>query len=418
VKGRGPTFEDIFAVMATASIGDPTARVRLPADPDLDDLATRFALALNVLLDDLAAKTRESNARAEAIASAEARREADATFRALLEAAPDAMVVVGPDGGILLVNAQTERTFGRTRAELLGQPVGRVIPTPHGDPAGRATELVGVRSDGSEFPIEVTSSPLDTREGRWVLHAIRDISERKRTEAALTVANRELESFSYSVAHDLRAPLRAMNGFAHILLDEHADGLDAGGRECLDRIRHNALQMAQLIDALLSLARTTRMELAPSWIDLTEVARASVGQLAATDRDRRVQLVVGAPVLAYVDPQLGRNLLDNLIGNAWKFTSKVPDATIEFGCVEGLGGPTCFVRDNGAGFDMAYAHRLFGPFQRLHTVREFHGTGIGLATAQRIVQRHGGRIWAEGRVDGGATFYFTLPFRSAGDPVP
>ncbi len=540
-----PTFDEIFAVMSTASLGEPTARVRLPEDPQTEDLPTRFAIALNVLLDDLAFRIDQARAQSEVIANAEVQRKADATFRSLLEAAPDAMVIVRSDGIIMLVNAQTERLFGYSRSELLGQTVEILFPTqfrnhpggyfssPSIRSMGSGLELYGLRKDGSEFPIEISLSPLETEEGVLVSNAIRDIterkkaegrfrdllesapdamvivgklgtivlvnaqteklfgysraeligqnvelliperfhqnhrtayladpktrgigaglelygvrkdktefpieirlspldtgdemlvssairdiSERKRVEIALTVANRELESFSYSVAHDLRAPLRGMNGFAQILLDDYQTKLDAEGQDCLREIQTNAVRMASLIDALLSLARTTRSELRPEWTDLSEIGHAVAKPLAAADRERVVELVIAEGLVCYADPHLCRNLLDNLLGNAWKFSSKVMNARVELGSTTKDGEVVFFVRDNGAGFDMAHANKLFAPFQRLHTSTEFQGTGIGLATSQRIVHRHGGRLWAEGSVDGGATFYFTLPYRGMGD---
>jgi signal transduction histidine kinase len=227
--------------------------------------------------------------------------------------------------------------------------------------------------------------------------------------AELEVANKELEAFSYSVAHDLRAPLRGVSGFAEVLLEEHGAKLDDDGRECLDEILASARRMEGLIDALLSLSRVTRAELKPTSVDLSALARSIVKNLETIEPKQGYDLVVADGVKAEMDPGLARAILENLLGNAWKFTSKCPRARIEFGAeANGPHGRAFFVRDNGAGFDSAYADKLFAPFQRLHTVSEFQGTGIGLATVQRIVHRHGGRVWAEGKVNGGATFHFTI----------
>ncbi len=235
------------------------------------------------------------------------------------------------------------------------------------------------------------------------------MSEHKTTETALRLANGELEAFSYSVAHDLRGPLRGMNGFARLLLDAYGDKLDPEGQDWLQEIVGNAQKMATLIDALLSLSKVTRADLRPERVDLADLARACASQLAKGEPGREVEVVVHGQLLAEVDPDLARALVGNLVGNAWKFTSRVRAPRIEVGAVEEDGERRAFfVRDNGAGFDMEYASKLFAPFERLHSPADFEGTGIGLATVQRIVRRHGGEVWAEGVVDGGATFYFTL----------
>ena len=353
-------------------------------------------------------------------------------FRCLLEAAPDAMVIVDADGRIALVNRQAERLFGYTRDELHAQPVEILVPErfqlhhpahrasyvhdARPRPMGAGNDLAGRRKDGSEFPAEISLSPMDTDDGRVIIAAVRDVTARRAVERALEVANRELEAFTYSVAHDLRAPLRGMSGFAQVLLDNYQDRLDGDARDYLGEILANARRMSGLIDALLSLARVTRGELRRERIDLTAIARAAASRLAAAEPHRGVTVAIADGLWVDADPDLARTVVDNLLGNAWKFTSDAAAPRIEVGATGDGGRRALFVRDNGAGFDMAFAGKLFAPFQRLHTVAEFPGTGIGLASVQRILHRHGGEIWAEGRIDHGATFYFTFHSHPAGDP--
>jgi light-regulated signal transduction histidine kinase (bacteriophytochrome) len=226
--------------------------------------------------------------------------------------------------------------------------------------------------------------------------------------AELKMANDELESFSYSVVHDLRAPLRGIGGFAEVLLSEYKEALSVDAVDCLREIHENAHKMAILIDALMSMSRITRRELKRTSMDLTALARIVTDQLADPDARSRPVLVLQESLRADVDPTLLRTLFEILLGNAWKFTGKVATPRIEFGMTEIEGERVLFVRDNGDGFDMSHGDKLFTPFGRLHTVGEFPGVGIGLATAQRIIKRHGGRIWGDGRVGEGAAFYFTL----------
>ncbi len=255
---------------------------------------------------------------------------------------------------------------------------------------------------------------------------MREVTERKRAEAtvrqlnvdleqrvaertaALDASNKELEAFSYSVSHDLRAPLRSIDGFSRIVMDDYHDKLDADGRDHLSRVRAAAKQMGRLIDDLLKLARVSRAALQRERVDLSALARAVVAELRQSEPGRVVDVVVQGDLMALGDPTLLRVALENLLGNAWKFTGKRDAAHIVFGAQQQDGETTYFVRDDGAGYDPTYADKLFGAFQRLHSTEEFPGTGIGLATVQRIVRRHGGRIWAEGQVNLGATFFFTL----------
>ncbi len=229
-----------------------------------------------------------------------------------------------------------------------------------------------------------------------------------RRTAELKAVNEELESFAYSVSHDLRAPLRAINGFSNALIEDYGPELNLEAQEYLNRICSASTRMGKLIDDLLSLSRITRAQMRRQTLDLSEIAQNVLTELRQAEPDRQVETVVHPGLSACGDRTLLQVAIGNLIGNAWKFTSREKHAVIELGCMQ-HDKKVFFIKDNGAGFDMAYAKNLFGPFQRLHSVDEFEGTGIGLATVQRIFHRHGGKIWAEAEVKRGATFYFTIP---------
>ncbi len=228
------------------------------------------------------------------------------------------------------------------------------------------------------------------------------------SKAAAEAANSELKAFSYSVAHDLRAPLRGIEGFSQVLMEDYSDKLDEQGKTHLKSIRRSALFMAELIDSLLMLARVTQSDLNREQVDLSDLAKDAAARLQNTEPERKSEFIITEGVINTGDRRLLSIVFENLVGNAWKFTRKREQTCIEFGCARENGQSVYFIRDNGAGFDMAYSDKLFGVFQRLHGMDEFEGTGIGLATVQRVIQRHGGRIWAEAAVDRGATFYFTL----------
>jgi PAS domain S-box-containing protein len=334
--------------------------------------------------------------------------------------------------------------FGYAPAELIGRPTGDLVPervrgssadgsggfleAGDGGAIGGTVERVGLTKDGREIPIEVSLASWRDGAAPAFTAIVRDVSERKRSEAALrrgrrdieaaaaqlAAANRELESFSYSVSHDLRAPLRHIAGFVDLLRRHLGDGLDEKGRRYLDTISSSAVHMGKLIDDLLTFSRTGRGELARDPVDLDALV-ADAARLAVDEaRGRAIDLTLKPLGRVTGDGALLRVAFTNVLSNAVKYTRGRERAEIEVGSLPARDGHlTVFVRDNGAGFDMQYAGKLFGVFQRLHSSREFEGTGIGLATVRRIVERHGGKVWAEGRPDEGATFFVTLPRASS-----
>jgi PAS domain S-box-containing protein len=345
-------------------------------------------------------------------------------------ATEDAIVGKTVDGVITSWNAGAKRIFGYTEQEIIGQPTTVLCPPDlvsefaailgkvrQGESIAQG-ETMRLRKDGTIFPASVSVSPIWSEDGTLIgaSSITRDITELRKQADRLVAANqnlldanKNLESFTYSVSHDLRAPLRALSGFSEALLEDYRDVLDEQGREYAQRIRAASEQMATLIDDLLHLSRVARAELHTQRVDLgTEAARIAE-ELQNHEPDRNVHFAIQRPVRVWADRTLIRTVLQNLLGNAWKFTSGRDEASIEFGTrPTGDGTVCCYVRDNGAGFDPQYVGKLFTPFQRLHTTREFPGTGVGLASVRAIVDRHGGHAWAEGAVGEGATFFFTL----------
>jgi PAS domain S-box-containing protein len=360
----------------------------------------------------------------------------------------DGVITTDPAQRITLLNPVAEALTGWKQEEAVGQALGDVMKlvTQQGglaveNPVVRALQkktvttlqegALLVNRVGSALPVGDSAAPITGGRGEVLGGVIvfRDISDQRQKEEEirhlntdlerrvrertqqLEAANKELEAFSYSVAHDLRGPLRGIDGFSQALLEDHSASLGPEGLAHLGRVRTSARRMSQLIDDLLRLSRVAQSEFHPQSVDLSNLARLVASELQVTHADRNVVFTIQDGLTAQGDDKLLSIMLQNLFGNAWKFTAKTAQPEMEFGAFDKDGDQGYFVRDNGAGFSMAYAHKLFGAFQRLHAATEFEGTGVGLAIVQRVVNRHGGRIWAESAVGQGATFFFTLPDR-------
>ncbi|HIJ87921.1 MAG TPA: PAS domain S-box protein [Desulfuromonadales bacterium] len=417
----------IKSVMEEVQAGNTAVRSDVSGSDEAADLSAGF----NSMLDKLAQQIVERTAAIKTLCESEGK------YRLLFESAGDAIFIHDAEGHFLAVNSLACERLGYSHAELMSVPLGK-LDTPeqswcvqdrvaHLMEHGRHTfETAHQRKDGSSVPTEVSARKI-TWDGQPAMMSIcRDISERKLAEveihqlnneleqrvtertAQLKAANQEMESFAYSVSHDLRAPLRSIDGFSLALLEDCGDKLDGEGKDYLRRVRAATQKMAQLIDDILKLSRVTRAELTSETVNLSTLTVSIAEELRRTDQQRKVEFVIKDDAVTKGDPRLLTLVLENLLGNAWKFTSGHAEARIEFGISASDGKTAYFVRDDGAGFDMKYVDKLFTTFQRLHTELGFPGTGVGLTLVQHIIHRHGGTIWAEGAVDQGATFWFTL----------
>ena len=367
---------------------------------------------------------------------------ADRPYRLIVAAMNEGAATISPRGIILDANPRLGAMTGQTGTQLAGTAVLDLVPSAHrpafarlldvgaGDSARGEVELSG--PGGTTIPALLAVSGFDLDGMLLRCLVLTDLTAQRRAEAEVQTLNAELEvrvalrtaelervnknleAFTYSVAHDLRTPLRALSGFSDALVEDYGDRLDETGRGYAGRIMAASERMATLIDDLLRLSRVSRAGMTLEPVDLSAEAAAVAGELRSGDPGRQVRFLIEEGIRGIADRSLIRTVLQNLLENAWKFTARRDDATITFAASTVDGARCYYVRDNGAGFDSAYADKLFQPFQRLHTAGEFAvtGTGTGLATVQRIIERHGGRVWAEGALDHGATFYFTL------DPKP
>ncbi|MCG3116373.1 MAG: PAS domain S-box protein [Candidatus Manganitrophus sp. SA1] len=352
-------------------------------------------------------------------------RKAGLKFQSLLEVAPDGIIIVDRGGLIMLVNAQAEKLFGYLREELLGQPIEILVPErfrgahvghrenyhtqPRTRPMGAGLDLAGRRRDGSEFPVEISLSPIETEEGARVISIVRDITDKKGVEQKLREKIREMDDFVHVVSHDLKEPLRGIEAFAGFLAEDYAHLLDDEGRRYVQFLKSSAVRMKDLIHDLLTLASISRKAPAQQKIDLNQIFRKVEEDLSYTIEQKKVRISQKHPLPTVLcDPTRMGELFKNLLSNAVKFNmSSVPE--IEIDLKEEKGFYLFLVKDNGIGIDPRYQAQIFGLFERLHPQEEFEGTGAGLAICKKIIEDCGGKIWVESALGKGSTFFFTLP---------
>ncbi len=336
----------------------------------------------------------------------------EARFYNIINKSPDGIVMVDENGAILFVNPAAEALFDQQNEELLGAAFGHPVL------ADEKTEIEILRRDGSRSVVEMRVTDSEWEGYPALLAILRDITERKqaedqlkRSKVKLEDANQEMEAFIYSVSHDLKNPLRTTSGFLRMLLKKYDHQLDEEGRNLLARIEKSAVKMNNIIDDLLRLSQIARQEIDLKRVNLTKMAETIIAELRFAQPRKQATILIREGLSAVVDRRFIEIALTNLLGNAWKYTEKKNETLIEFGMLagtEGDGQEVFFIKDNGAGFDVQRADKMFKPFQRLHAASEFEGTGIGLAIVERVIRRLGGRIWAEGVPEQGAVFYFTL----------
>jgi len=390
-----PLFDNAGTVFGVFTAYSPVPNYFDPAEIRLlEALAGDISFGVNALRD----RTKRERAEAEI-----------SHLASFPELNPNPVLEINSEGNVLYANQAAKTDFPLMVQGQKGQYLMELIDLIQKEKVQLVTRDIGVGDAWYEQTLAyVPSTKTYFLYGRNI--TARKIAEdelRLRT-AELEASNKELEAFSYSVSHDLRAPLRSITGFSNVLLEDYNDELDKEGKSYLKKISDSGELMGQLMDDLLKLSRVTRSDLNYQRVSLTDIAQKVVDDLRSAEPKRKVQVTIAPDLVAFGDRNLLYMVLENLIGNAWKYSSKTSEPRIEMGTLEHNGKRAYFVRDNGVGFDMTYADKLFKPFQRLHRASEFSGTGIGLATVQRIIRRHGGEVWAESKVGEGATFYFTL----------